>query len=71
MFQHLDNLSQKFPVHPLIFQRSKEHAKNLGELYDILMDIPKELPIAWDDKEHRWKQPDLFLVNKLEDKLED
>lgn len=69
--EDLDNLRKKFLVHPLVFQRSKEHSKNLGELYDTLTDIPTAFPIAWDDKEHRWITPDLFLVNKLEGKLSD
>ena len=68
--EDVDKLKEKFDIHPLVFQRSTEHAKNLGELFDILTFIPKEYPIIWDDKEHRWSNPDLFLINKLEAMLE-
>ena len=62
-----EKLKDKFPCHPLIFQRSMEHAKLLGELFDILDLMPKDVPIIWDDKEHRWMAvPDLFLINKLD-----
>ena len=69
--EDVDKLKDKFIVHPLIFQRSVEHAKNMGELFDILDFMPKEQPIIWDDKEHRWAiVPDLWLTNKLENMLE-
>jgi hypothetical protein len=70
--QHKDKFSElreKFNIHPLIFHRSKEHSKNLGELYDILVMIPS-LPIVWDDKERKWIQPDLIFINKLDIMLE-
>ena len=67
-----EKLKEKFPCHPLVFQRSMEHAKNLGELFDILDFMPKDTPIRWDDKEHRWVTiSDLFLINKLETALGD
>ena len=62
---HEDELKEKFDVHPLIFQRSKEHSKSPGELYDILVTIP-EFPIVWDSKKQKWTQPDLFFTNKLD-----
>ena len=61
-----DKLKEKFNIHPLIFHRSVEHAKDMGELFDILDCMPKKFPLMWDDKEHRWVEPqDLFLINKL------
>jgi hypothetical protein len=65
-----DKLKEKFNVHPLIFQRSIEHSKSIGELFDILDFMPKEFPIIWDNKEHRWVVSDLLLTNKLENTLE-
>jgi hypothetical protein len=51
----IDSLKEKFAdVHPLVFQRSLEHAKTAGELFDILDTLP-DLPFTWDEKRHRWK----------------
>lgn len=51
----IDNLKQRYSnVHPLIFNRSVERAKDGGELFDILDSIPKTLPIMWDENIRRW-----------------
>ena len=51
-------------LHPLIFHRSTERAKTLGELFDILEGIPKSYPIVWCDKSNKWvKEYDLFLTD--------
>jgi hypothetical protein len=45
----IDSLKEKFAdVHPLVFQRSLEHAKTAGELFDILDTLP-DLPFTWDE----------------------
>lgn len=55
-------------VHPLVFQRSLEHAQSHGELFDILESIP-ELPYTWDEVSHRWiHMPDLTYSRKLRKK---
>jgi len=41
-------------VHPLIFHRSVEKAKDAGDLFDILDSIQNKLPIVWDENKHRW-----------------
>jgi len=66
--EEVEKLKEQFPIHPLVFHRSVEHAKNIGELFDILDLMPKTYPIVWDDKEHRWAEvQDLFLINKLKE----
>lgn len=41
-------------VHPLIFNRSCNYAKSMGDLFDILEGIPKNYPIIWDSKKNQW-----------------
>lgn len=51
----LDSLRQKYlHVHPLIFHRSTERARDAGDLFDILESLPKDLPVIWDERKHRW-----------------
>lgn len=52
-------------LHPLIFHRSVERAKSLGDLFDILEGCPKEYPLVWDDKTRQWKAIDLLLTKKI------
>jgi hypothetical protein len=57
-------------LYPLIFHRSIEHARNETELFDILDSFPSEFPVAWDEKERKWKtQPDLVRFQELQDIL--
>lgn len=42
-------------LHPLIFHRSIEYAKNLSELYDILEDIPDQYPVKWSYEKNKWE----------------
>lgn len=53
--QVVESLRERFPVHPLVFQRSVERAESAGELFDILDTVP-ECPFIWDEKERRWTQ---------------
>lgn len=41
-------------LHPLLFKRSCERAKNAVELFDILESIPEIYPLSWDEKLRRW-----------------
>lgn len=41
-------------VHPLVFHRSVEYARDAGDLFDILEALPKELPVVWDSEKCRW-----------------
>ena len=51
----IENMRVKYGhVHPLSFLRSLEHAKDAGELFDILESLPNDLPVMWDDVKHRW-----------------
>lgn len=49
-------------VYPLIFSRSVEKAKTLGELFDILEGMPTDFPLAWDEDKHCWKVTGHFPV---------
>jgi hypothetical protein len=47
-------------VHPLIFLRSSERAKDLHELFEILEGIPK-MPVVWDESVRSWvREPDVM-----------
>jgi hypothetical protein len=41
-------------LHPLIFHRSIERAKNDVELFDILDCVPSLFPIVWCETERKW-----------------
>jgi hypothetical protein len=61
----IDKLKGRYPIHPLLFQRSVEYAETAGELFDILDSIP-ELPIVWDGEIRRWKKAkDLSLSYRI------
>ena len=46
-------------VHPLIFHRSIELARSLGDLFDILEGLP-DYPLTWSDEDHCWKMVNHF-----------
>ena len=52
-------------LHPLIFLRSVEHAKDAGELFEILDGFPARFPISWDEDERCWKTSDAIRLNEL------
>jgi hypothetical protein len=58
----IENLKKQFSnLHPLIFHRSVERAKSVGELFDILDTFPHEYPVVWDENKRSWKvTKDLF-----------
>lgn len=41
-------------LYPLLFTRSCEYAKNIGELFDILDTVPQQRPLAWNPISRRW-----------------
>jgi hypothetical protein len=49
-------------IHPLIFQRSLDHAINDTDLFDILDSFPNKYPVFWNNEKRRWVvTEDLFL----------
>lgn len=53
-------LKKKFAdLNPIVFARSVELANNPGELWDILDDCPKDLPIVWCYEKRRWIKVDI------------
>lgn len=63
----IEKLREKYPgLHPLMFQRSVEHARDAGELFEILDSFTHDYPAIWDEETHRWKkQDDLIRVAEL------
>jgi len=48
-------LKERYPnLHPMIFHRSVERAKSLGNLFDILETIPDGFPLIWSDSQGCW-----------------
>jgi len=54
----LKTFKERYNVHPLIFHRSAEHAKDELDLFEILESIP-DFPIIWDNQKRRWQHTDL------------
>lgn len=51
----VEKLKERYPkMHPLLFNRSVERARSVGELFDILEGVPTEYPIVWSEEEYRW-----------------
>jgi hypothetical protein len=59
----IKKLRDRYPdVHPLIFQRSIDHARSEVDLFDILESIP-EYPVTWSEDQHCWVNThDIFLM---------
>ena len=54
-------------VHPLMFHRSCERAKDETELFDILETMPKDFPMVWRDEIRGWQRTDdLFLSSNFD-----
>lgn len=64
----LDSFRNKYKnVHPLVFHRSVEKAKDANNLFDILEDIP-ETPFFWDDGIKKWvNNYDFICLDKAKD----
>lgn len=61
----LENLKNRHKnLHPLVFHRSVEKARDLANLFDILEDMPKKYPIIWDEKSGSWTQESDFMLKK-------
>ena len=52
-------------LHPLIFLRSVEHAKDAGELFEILEGFPDHYPVVWDEQERCWTKCDLIKFDEI------
>jgi hypothetical protein len=53
-------------LHPLVFCRSLEKAKNAMDLFEILESVPRKLPFSWDEKKRVWtKDQDILAQKKL------
>jgi hypothetical protein len=52
-------------VHPLIFLRSVEHAKDVGELFDMLENLPSKYPVMWEETVGHWVTCDPIRLNEL------
>jgi hypothetical protein len=65
----LSVLKSRYPqIHPLMFHRSVERAKNLADLFEILEGIPVRFPIVWDDGKRMWvKKNDISTQNNLKE----
>lgn len=58
-------LKERYPdMHPLIFQRSLEHATTLGDFFDILESMPTKCPICWNEEAHRWERTEDITLSK-------
>ena len=61
----VDKLHKRYPdIHPLLFHRSVEKAKNLVELFDILEGLPKKMPIVWDNEQRQWINGPIFRLEE-------
>ncbi len=48
-------LKERYPNVPqVMFVRSLEKARSLGDLFDILETFPTDFPVEWDGAERRW-----------------
>lgn len=57
----VEKLKERYSsLHPLIVHRTIERAKNLGELFDILEEVPDDFPLIWKEESRRW-----VVVNDL------
>jgi hypothetical protein len=62
----VEKLKERYPdLHPLIFLRSVEHAKDVGELFEILESFPRKYPVAWEEESRCWKECDPIRLNEL------
>lgn len=53
-------------IHPLIFSRSLDRAKDDAELFDILDSFPNKYPVVWSGDERRWTvTEDIFLKSNF------
>lgn len=47
-------------IHPLLVRRSVEKAKSMGDLFDILEQVPDDFPLKWSEGQRRWVVTGLF-----------
>jgi hypothetical protein len=49
-------------VNPVLFKKSCDYAKSLGDLFDILEGLPQVYPITWNDSKRQWVTVDDVLT---------
>lgn len=55
-------------LHPLMFHRSVEKARDASNLFDILESVPEKYPVVWDEKVRAWRhEDDVLLSNQLKE----
>ena len=60
-------LRNRYPIHPLIFERSVDHARTNGELFDILDTMPLTFPLVWDEDLRGWvRTVDIFQSHEFQ-----
>lgn len=68
----IEKLKERYAasIHPLIFHRSLEKSKSVGDLFDILESFPKNFPVIWDDESHQWKiVEDIYQFKNFQEKM--
>lgn len=65
----LDGFRKRYThLHPLIFHRSVEKARDASNLFDILEGVPEKYPVVWDDKTRMWRhEGDVLLGEHLKE----
>jgi hypothetical protein len=65
----LDGFRKRYShLHPLIFHRSVEKARDASVLFDILDSIPNKYPVVWDEKTRSWRhEEDVLLSGQLKE----
>lgn len=66
----IESMKRYFNLHPLLFQRSLENAKDETELFETLSAIKGNNPLCWNEEKRSWEDCDLLQL-KSKDKLYD
>jgi len=63
----INSIKEQFPdIHPLLFHRTVERAENAAHLYTLLLEVPTEFPIIWNEERYVWEHdPDIFLSSRF------
>ena len=65
----LNNFRKRYScLHPLIFHRSVEKARDAANLFDILEGVPNKYTVVWDENTKSWRhEADVILGEQLKD----
>lgn len=62
------NLRERyFNINPLMFQRCVSLSNSLGELFDMLEDVPNKYPLIWCRVKRKWVVLEDIITFKAED----